>query len=66
MIRRKAEGKAPLAFLPDEAFEYDVQRRVQATGKAERVLGFEAATSVDEMLGEVIPWITDAVANVTL
>jgi nucleoside-diphosphate-sugar epimerase len=30
-------------------------------GKAKRILGFEAATSLDEMLDEVIPWIRGAI-----
>jgi hypothetical protein len=31
-----------------------------------RVLGFTAATSLDEMLDEVIPWIARAVAEGTI
>jgi UDP-glucose 4-epimerase len=66
-IWRKIKGAdAPLTFVHDEAFEYDVQRRVPATEKAKRVLGFEATTSLDEMLDEVIPWIAQAVENGTL
>ena len=67
VIWRKIKGPdAPLSFVHDEAFEHDVQRRVPATEKAKRVLGFEAATSLEDMLDEVIPWITEAVANGTL
>jgi len=29
--------------------------------KAREVLGFEATTSLDEMLDEVIPWVNQAV-----
>jgi nucleoside-diphosphate-sugar epimerase len=66
-IWRKIKGpEAPLSFAHDDAFEYDVQRRVPSTEKAKRVLGFEAATSLDVMLDEVIPWITEAVNNGTL
>ena len=49
------------ATCPTTPFEYDVQRRVPATDKAEKVLGFEATTSLDEMLDEVIPWIENAI-----
>jgi len=67
VIWRKIKGEGtPLAFAHDEAFEYDVQRRVPSTEKAKRVLGFEAATTLEDMLDEVIPWITDAVSNGTL
>jgi nucleoside-diphosphate-sugar epimerase len=30
--------------------------------KAREMLGFEATTTLDEMLDEVIPWVTEAVA----
>ncbi len=29
--------------------------------KAKRILGFEATTTLDEMLDEVIPWIRGAI-----
>jgi UDP-glucose 4-epimerase len=67
VIWRKIKGAdVPLQIVHDEAFEYDVQRRVPSTEKAKRVLGFEATTSLDEMLDEVIPWITHAVEAGTL
>ena len=40
-----------------------MQRRVPSTDKAKRVLGFEATTSLDDMLDEVIPWIDQAIKN---
>lgn len=61
----KGDG-VPLRVVNDEPFEYDVQRRVPATDKAKRILGFEATTSLDEMLDEVIPWIEQAVKNGTI
>jgi nucleoside-diphosphate-sugar epimerase len=39
---------------------------VPATEKAKRVLGFEASTSLDEMLDEVIPWIAAAIEKGTI
>ena len=67
VIWRKINGPAaPLTFIHDEPFEHDVQRRVPATEKAKRILGFEATTSLDEMLDEVIPWIRNAVENGTI
>ena len=66
-IWRKIKGAdTPLRIANDEPFEYDVQRRVPSTDKAKRVLGFEATTSLDEMLDEVIPWIANAVGNGTI
>jgi UDP-glucose 4-epimerase len=65
-IWHKIKGDAELRLIHDEPFEYDVQRRVPGTEKAKRVLGFEAPTSLDQMLDEVIPWITDAVKAGTI
>ena len=51
----------PLRLVYDPPFEYDVQRRVPDVCKAQRVLGFEATTPLDQMLDEVIPWIRQEV-----
>jgi UDP-glucose 4-epimerase len=67
LIWRKVKGAdVPLRLEHDDPFEYDVQRRVPATDKAKRILGFEAATSLDEMLDEVIPWIGAAIKAGTI
>jgi UDP-glucose 4-epimerase len=65
-IWHKIKGDTELRLVHDDPFEYDVQRRVPATEKAKRVLGFEAQTSLDKMLDEVIPWIADAVKAGTI
>jgi nucleoside-diphosphate-sugar epimerase len=63
-IWSKVHGPAtPFRYVSDEPFEHDVARRVPATEKAKRVLGFEATTSLDTMLDEVIPWISNAIAE---
>jgi UDP-glucose 4-epimerase len=51
----------PFRFVSDPAFEHDVQRRVPDVRKAREVLGFEATTSLETMLEEVVPWIRDEV-----
>jgi nucleoside-diphosphate-sugar epimerase len=67
LIWRKVKGPGvPLRIVNDEPFENDVQRRVPDTEKAKRVLGFEASTSLDDMLDEVIPWIAHAIENGTI
>jgi UDP-glucose 4-epimerase len=43
--------------VSDPPFEHDVQLRVPDVRKARDTLGFEATTTLDEMLDEVIPWI---------
>jgi nucleoside-diphosphate-sugar epimerase len=62
-IWRKVKGDAPLTIAHDPAYEYDVQKRVPSVAKAKQVLDFECTTTLDQMLDEVIPWITQAVAE---
>ena len=52
---------AEFRFVSDPSYEHDVQRRVPDVEKARAILGFEATTSLDEMLDTVVPWIEDAV-----
>jgi nucleoside-diphosphate-sugar epimerase len=67
VIWRKIKGPdVPLRLIHDEGFEYDVQKRVPDVSKAREVLGFEATTTLDVMLDEVIPWIENAVAEGTI
>ena len=56
-IWHKVRGPVPLQYVSDPPFEHDVQLRVPDVRKACDVLGFEATTSLDSMLDEVIPWI---------
>jgi nucleoside-diphosphate-sugar epimerase len=62
VIWRKIKGPhAPLRLVHDDPFEHDVAKRVPDVEKASKILGFEATTSLDEMLDEVIPWVTTAI-----
>jgi UDP-glucose 4-epimerase len=63
LIWKKLKADAPFRWVSDAPFEHDVQRRVPATDKAKTVLGFEATTSLSDMLDEVIPWVAAAVAD---
>jgi UDP-glucose 4-epimerase len=53
----------PLRLVHDEPLPHDTQRQVASTEKAKRVLGFEATTSLDQMLDEVISWVESAVGK---
>jgi UDP-glucose 4-epimerase len=67
VIWRKIKGdEVPLHIVNDDPFTYDVRKRVPDVEKAKRILGYEATTSLDQMLDEVIPWITSAVEAGTL
>jgi UDP-glucose 4-epimerase len=62
LIWRKVKGpRSRLRIVHDAPFDHDVQRRIPATGKARRLLGFEASTPLTQMLDEVIPWIAHAI-----
>jgi nucleoside-diphosphate-sugar epimerase len=63
LIWLKVHGaQRPLNLVSDTPYEHDVQRRVPDVRKAREVLGFEATTSLDQMLDEVIPWVRDEIA----
>jgi nucleoside-diphosphate-sugar epimerase len=67
VIWRKVKGPdVPFNYVSDPAFEYDVQKRVPSVDKAKQIVGFEATTSLDEMLDEVIPWIEQAIKDGTI
>lgn len=67
VIWRKIKGPdVPLRVINDPGFEHDVQKRVPDVSKAKEVLGFEATTTLSEMLDEVIPWIKNAVEEGTI
>ena len=62
LIWRKVHGTGrPLKLVSDPPYEHDVQMRVPDVTKARDVLGFEATTTLDEMLDEVIPWVRDEI-----
>jgi UDP-glucose 4-epimerase len=55
--RKVCTDGRPFRYVSDPPFEHDVQLRVPDVHKAREVLGFEASTTLDAMLDEVIPWI---------
>jgi UDP-glucose 4-epimerase len=61
IIWKKVNPDKPFRYVSDKPFTYDVKRRVPDTKKAKKMLGFEAKTSLDEMLDELIPWIQEQI-----
>lgn len=51
----------PFRYTSDRPFEHDVQKRVPDVKKAERVLGFRATTTLDQILDEVLPWVQEQI-----
>ena len=58
---RVHKGTKPFRYVSDEPFKYDVQKRVPAVGKAKKLLGFSADTTLDQILDEVMPWIVEQI-----
>jgi nucleoside-diphosphate-sugar epimerase len=44
-------------FISDKAYEYDVQKRIPATSKAKKMLGFKAEIGLEESVREVIKYM---------
>jgi len=50
-------------YVVDASYPYDVQKRIPDTAKASEILGFEASTTLSEVLDEVIPWVEQAIKD---
>jgi nucleoside-diphosphate-sugar epimerase len=61
LIWKKINGEKPFEATFDNPYEHDVQKRIPSVEKAKNMLGFEATTTLDEMLDKVIPWIHEAI-----
>ncbi len=60
-IWTKIRPGVPFRYISDPPYAYDVQKRVPSVEKAERLLGFRAATPLSELLDHVIPWVRQQV-----
>jgi len=61
IIWKKIKPDKPLEVICEPGFEHDVAKRIPSVEKAKQVLGFEATTSLDAMLDDVIPWIREMI-----
>lgn len=57
IIWNKINPDKELKIESDDAYTYDVQKRVPDVTKAREVLGVECNTNIEEALDEIIPWI---------
>lgn len=62
LIWSKLHPGEPLRTVSDQPFEHDVQCRIPDVSKARERLGFEATTSLDTVLDELIPWMRAEIA----
>jgi nucleoside-diphosphate-sugar epimerase len=56
-------GERPFSYVSDPPYPHDVQERIPDTAKARDVLGYEASTTLEEALDEVVPWIRDQLSQ---
>jgi nucleoside-diphosphate-sugar epimerase len=61
IIWNKINPNLPFKYVSDDAFKYDVQKRVPNVSKAETILGFKAECSLDSAIDEIIPWIKEQI-----
>ncbi len=61
MIWKKIRPGESFSYISDPPYAYDVQKRVPCIEKAERLLGFRAATPLGDILDIVIPWVRQQV-----
>jgi UDP-glucose 4-epimerase len=57
VIWDKIQKDKPFRYVSDKPYPHDVQMRIPNVDKAKRLLGFEAATRLEDALDEVIPWV---------
>ncbi|MBU0580844.1 MAG: NAD(P)-dependent oxidoreductase [Candidatus Margulisbacteria bacterium] len=61
IIWKKINPDKPFKYVSDKPFQYDVQKRIPDTSKAEKLLGFKAKVSLSEALDEIIPWVAEQI-----
>lgn len=55
--RLNKDGKE-FKYVSDAPFKYDVQMRIPDVSKAKSLLNFSCDTTLDQILDEVVPWVT--------
>lgn len=61
LIWNKINPDKTFNYVSDEPYVYDVQNRVPDVRKAREILGYEAKSSLNEILDQVVPWVTEQV-----
>ena len=57
------QGSLEFNYEKEEGFEYDVQKRIPDTSKAEKILNFKAKIKIEESISEVTEWIKNEINN---
>ena len=62
-VWNKINPNLPFEFVSDDAFLYDVQKRIPNVNKAKELLCFEAEISLDQSIDEVIEYMKARIAK---
>jgi UDP-glucose 4-epimerase len=54
LVWKEIHGDKTFGYTSDEAFKYDVQKRVPCVDKAKELLGFEAEISLEDSVKEIV------------
>ena len=61
LIWSKIKTNENFNYISEKPYKYDVQYRSPNVEKAKNILGFEAKTSLDQSLNEIIPWVEEQI-----
>ncbi len=61
MIWQRIHPNKSFKYVSDPALQHDITKVAPDVSKAKKHLGYEATTSLEEMLDEVVPWIVKQV-----
>ena len=61
LIWKKINPNKPFNYISDEPYNYDVQMRSPDVSKAKNILGYEAKTTLNDALDEIIPWVENQI-----
>lgn len=57
LIWNKINKNKPFHYVQDLEYTYDVEKRIPDTKRAKKILGFEAKTTLEEVIDIMIPWV---------
>ena len=57
------KGSLKFNYETEAGFEYDVQKRIPDTSKAEKILNFKTQITIEESITEVTDWIKNEINN---
>ena len=63
VVWKRLKPEKKFSYISEDAYEYDVQKRIPDTSKAKEMLDFEAKITLEESVDEVINWMIQREKN---